>query len=69
MAGVKTTLARLGDRSDSASFSARVPTLFFSTMTHADYHQSTDTPERVDYRQVESALRLVLELAARYDCG
>lgn len=50
---------RLGDRGDSASFSPHVPTVFFSTAVHPDYHQPTDTPDRVDYGQVERALSLV----------
>jgi hypothetical protein len=58
----------LGDRSDSASFSQRVPTLFFSTTVHADYHQPSDTPERVDYAQVERALSLVLDIVEHHPC-
>jgi hypothetical protein len=59
---------RLGDRGDSASFAPHVPTLFFSTAVHPDYHEPTDTPERVDYGQVDRALRLVLELVERVEC-
>jgi putative aminopeptidase FrvX len=59
---------RLGDRGDSASFAPHVPTVFFSTAVHPDYHQPTDTPERVDYGQVERALKVVLELIERVEC-
>jgi hypothetical protein len=59
---------RLGDRGDSASFAPHVPTLFFSTAVHPDYHQPTDTPERVDYGQVERALRIVLEVVDAVAC-
>ena len=59
---------RLGDRSDSASFAPHVPTVFFSTAVSAEYHQPTDTPERVDYGQVRRALELVLELVESVGC-
>jgi aminopeptidase N len=52
----------LGDRGDSASFSPYVPTVFFCTTVHADYHQPTDTAERVNYAQVTRAAELVLSL-------
>jgi Zn-dependent M28 family amino/carboxypeptidase len=67
-AGVGLIAMRLGDRGDSASFSEHVPTVFFSTTVHADYHQPTDTPERVDYQQVMRALGLVLELIKGAKC-
>jgi len=52
----------LGDRGDSASFSPYVPSVFFCTTIHADYHQPTDTAERVNYAQVTRAAQLVLSL-------
>lgn len=67
-AGVAAVAMRLGERSDSAAFSPHVPTVFFSTTVHADYHQPTDTPERVDYQQVERTLDLVTELLGSFDC-
>ncbi len=37
------------NRDDSAPFrSAGIPTLFFSTSEHDDYHLTTDTPDKVD---------------------
>ncbi len=68
-AGVGVIPMRLGDRSDSASFAPRVPTVFFSTAVSAEYHQPTDTPERVDYGQVRRALQIVLELVESVGCG
>jgi acetylornithine deacetylase/succinyl-diaminopimelate desuccinylase-like protein len=47
--------------SDSVIFRDHTPTLFFSTSIHADYHRPTDTPEKIDYAQMERAVRLVLE--------
>jgi len=55
----------LGDRSDNASFSPYVPSVFFSTTIHADYHRPTDTADRVDYAQVTRAARVVLKLVQR----
>jgi len=52
----------LGDRSDNASFPPFVPSVFFSTTIHADYHRPTDSADRVDYAQVTRAARLVLAL-------
>ncbi len=49
-------------RSDAAVFSPRLPTLFLTTGTHADHHELTDTPDRIDYEQVARAVRLVLAL-------
>ena len=59
----------LGDRGDSASFSPYVPTVFSSTTIHADYHQPTDTAERVNYAQVERAAQLVLSLIEHVPAG
>jgi Peptidase family M28 len=40
----------IGARSDYAAFRDRhVPYLFFCTGLHADYHQPTDTPDRINY--------------------
>lgn len=58
----------LEDRGDSASFSPHVPALFLCTTVHADYHQPTDTPDRVDYEQVERALKLLIALVEGERC-
>jgi Zn-dependent M28 family amino/carboxypeptidase len=39
-------------RSDHINFARKdIPVLFYSTGTHADYHQVTDTEERIDYEK------------------
>jgi hypothetical protein len=58
----------LGDRSDSSSFAAHAPAVFFSTMVHPDYHRASDTPDRVDFGQVERGFQLVRELVESIDC-
>jgi hypothetical protein len=67
-ANVDAVAMSLGDRGDNASFSPHVPTLFLCTTVHEDYHQPTDTPERVDYEQTERALRLVIALVEAMEC-
>jgi hypothetical protein len=66
--GFVVTPARLGARGDHAAFGPTVPAVFFSTMTHADYHSPNDTPRRVEPTQVTSTLRLVLELVRGVGC-
>lgn len=68
-AGVGVIAMMLGDRGDSSSFSPHVPTVFFSTTVHADYHQPTDTPDRVDYAQVERMARVVLAIIDDAACA
>ena len=48
--------------SDAAVLATRLPTLLLSTALHEDHHQLSDTPEKIDFEQVERAVRLVLEL-------
>ncbi len=50
--------------SDAQVLATRLPTLLLSTALHEDHHQLTDTPERIDYGQIERTVRLVLELGA-----
>jgi hypothetical protein len=51
-------------RSDQASFArARVPVLFFYTGEHADYHQVTDAPGRVDERKLAHVARFCFRTA------
>ncbi len=48
------------DRGDFAPFAARgVPFLFFSTSEHDDYHQPTDTIDRIDAGMVHTAAEAV----------
>lgn len=46
-------------RSDHYNFAKRgVPVVFFCDGEHPDYHQVTDTPDRLDYRRMEAIARL-----------
>jgi hypothetical protein len=60
--GIPDSMVTIGDHSaDSIVFSdANVPTLFLSTSIHEDYHRPTDTAEKIDFAQIERAVRLVL---------
>lgn len=45
---------RLFYRSDHFNFANKdVPVLFYSTGIHKDYHQITDTPDRIDYEKLK----------------
>lgn len=55
-------LTRLGFASDSVPFSPHMPTIFLSTGDHADYHQPTDTQEKIDFDQITRAVRLTLAI-------
>lgn len=51
--------------SDHTSFKARqVPTLFFFTGLHADYHRPTDTWEKIEAQSTVRLLRLIADVAA-----
>jgi len=51
-------------RSDHFSFVVHdIPVLFFSTGIHRDYHQLTDTPEKIDYERLEKVCRFVYLLS------
>ena len=46
-------------RSDQAAFlGAGVPSVLFSCEDHEDYHQVTDTPDKLDYGKMERVGRL-----------
>ena len=55
-------LTRLGFASDSVPFSPHMPTIFLSTSDHRDYHQPTDTSEKIDFEQIARAVRLTLAI-------
>jgi hypothetical protein len=56
----------VGTRSDYGPFRDRsVPFLFFSTGQHPDYHQPTDTPDRIDYPKLRRVSLLIAEITAR----
>ncbi len=56
----------VGTRSDYGPFrDRRVPFLFFSTGQHPDYHQPSDTPERLDYEKLCQASQWIAALTDR----
>jgi hypothetical protein len=51
-------------RSDQASFAAeQIPVLFFSSGEHADYHQVSDSPDKIDNTKVARIARLCFRTA------
>jgi hypothetical protein len=56
---------RIFYRSDHYSFALRgVPVLFFTSGTHADYHQPTDAAERIDTEKASRLVRYVFHVSA-----
>jgi hypothetical protein len=56
----------IGTRSDYGPFrDKKVPFLFFSTGEHRDYHQPSDTPEKVDYTRLRRIACWIRDLTAR----
>jgi hypothetical protein len=59
---------RLFVRSDQYNFATMgIPIAYFTTGLHVDYHRPTDTPEKIDYRQLQMVARTVGALA--WDLG
>jgi Peptidase family M28 len=53
----------IGTRSDYGPFwNEKVPFLFFSGGEHPDYHQPTDTADRLDYVRVAQVSQLILDV-------
>ena len=51
-------------RSDHYNFAKlNVPIIFYFNGTHADYHKETDTPDKINYEQLETRTRLVFHTA------
>jgi Zn-dependent M28 family amino/carboxypeptidase len=47
-------------RSDHYNFAkVGIPIAFFTTGLHEDYHRATDTPEKIDYKEMQQISRLV----------
>lgn len=47
-------------RSDHYNFAKHgIPVIFYFNGTHADYHQPTDTPDRINYDLLENRARLI----------
>lgn len=53
------TLGGLASRSDHGPFSVRgVPFMGWMTAFHDDYHQPTDTPDKIDYKKLQKVVQL-----------
>jgi hypothetical protein len=51
-------------RSDQIQFAERgIPIAFFFTGFHQDYHQPTDTPDKINYPKLARILRLIFSSA------
>ncbi|WP_156306169.1 M20/M25/M40 family metallo-hydrolase [Sphingobacterium endophyticum] len=61
---IKFNLSRDGNGgSDQTSFYRKnIPVLFFHTGGHDDYHKPTDDEERINYKAMESILKLEIEV-------
>jgi hypothetical protein len=56
----------VGPRSDHVAFQSRgVPCLFFSSGTYKDYHQSTDTPEKLNRADLERSAAVILAMTGQ----
>lgn len=56
--------------SDHANFlQAKIPALFFTTGTHADYHRPSDTAEKINRAGLERIENFVLAVLRRLDAG
>ena len=53
-------------RSDQKSFSDAlgIPVMFLFSDVHEDYHQPTDTPDKIDYDKIRRVARLVVRMLA-----
>jgi hypothetical protein len=55
---------RIFYRSDHYNFAKMgVPIAFFTTGLHVDYHRPTDTPDKIDYKEMQSISRTVAAVA------
>ncbi|HXT86899.1 MAG TPA: M28 family peptidase [Verrucomicrobiae bacterium] len=55
---------RIFYRSDHYNFAKMgIPIAFFSDGLHVDYHRPTDTPEKIDYKEIEQVSRTVAAVA------
>ncbi len=51
-------------RSDHYNFAKHnIPIIFYFNGTHADYHQPSDTPDKINYEMLENRARLVFHTA------
>jgi hypothetical protein len=57
----------IGTRSDYGPFRDRqVPFLFFTTGMHQDYHQPSDTPEKIDYEKLKRISDWIHDLTEKF---
>jgi len=50
--------------SDQVPFEgAGVPAVFLNTGTHSDYHQPSDTADKIDFNGLETITKIALELS------
>jgi len=55
---------RIFYRSDHYNFAkVGIPSAFFTTGLHPDYHRPTDTPEKIDYKEMRAVSRTVAAVA------
>jgi hypothetical protein len=55
---------RIFYRSDHYNFAKMgIPIIFFTTGLHPDYHRPTDTPDKIDYKEMEIVSKTVAALA------
>jgi hypothetical protein len=55
---------RIFYRSDHYNFAKMgIPIAFFTTGLHADYHRPTDTPEKIDYKELQTISKTVAAVA------
>jgi Zn-dependent M28 family amino/carboxypeptidase len=55
---------RIFYRSDHYNFAKMgIPIAFFTTGLHPDYHRPTDTPEKIDYKEMQQVARTVAAVA------
>ena len=51
-------------RSDHYNFAKNnIPVIFYFNGTHEDYHQSTDTPDKIEYDLLENRAKLIFYTA------
>jgi Zn-dependent M28 family amino/carboxypeptidase len=54
---------QLFSRSDHYNFVRKdIPVLFFTTGLHSDYHEPSDTPDKIDYEKLEQISKAVFEI-------
>jgi len=56
----------LWERSDHYSFARKgIPSICFHTGLHGDYHEPTDTPDKIDYGKLATSVKIIRDLALK----